>query len=452
MLFCLFRSSCEAFEGVFYAGYFYKYHTKMKESFLSMTSGKTISAPIKRIMVYTHNSIGLGHAFRTLSLITGMQKWRPDIDFLVLSGSSILPIFLNQGIEVVKLPSIKLDIDLPGTPMNPRYLRNLPLESICDFRGRLIQDTFDFFSPDVLMVEHNMAGLMNELLPLLMKKWVRRGTDSTFSLTYVSRGILEYHKRVTNPMENVRHGAVSIDIGALYDSIYVLEDKQVVEAQNGAFSDHHELKKKIRYLGKITNKTYEELLDREQTLKRFCLPDKKIVLLNLGRSRKTCTLAKRFLQILGAMDVNKQYLRVMVIDPYLDAQSVEELRQDPLATHVHFLPFIMDLVHLVRHSHLVISRAGYNIVNEILLTGAKAILIPEPHGSGEQEYRVQTIKREDIFIVMEDAIFQEDMENLIGKALDSPSSPAPFKFDKYATGKFIIEDLENQRRGAENPQ
>ena len=42
-----------------------------------------MSGNIKRVLVYTHNSIGLGHAFRTLAVITGMRKWRPDIDFLI---------------------------------------------------------------------------------------------------------------------------------------------------------------------------------------------------------------------------------------------------------------------------------------------------------------------------------------------------------------------------------
>ncbi|MBM3299753.1 MAG: hypothetical protein FJY85_07345, partial [Deltaproteobacteria bacterium] len=61
---------------------------------------------IKRILVYTHNSIGLGHAFRTLAVVTGIKKWRPDIDFLVMSGCSIPQIFFQEGIEVVKLPSV----------------------------------------------------------------------------------------------------------------------------------------------------------------------------------------------------------------------------------------------------------------------------------------------------------------------------------------------------------
>ena len=117
---------------------------------------------IKRILVYTHNSIGLGHAFRTLAVITSIKRWRPDINFLVITSTSIPQIFFEEGIEVVKLPSVKLDIDRLNDPMIPRYLTDFDVESIFEFRQRIILETFDFFKPDVLMVEHNMTGQMSE--------------------------------------------------------------------------------------------------------------------------------------------------------------------------------------------------------------------------------------------------------------------------------------------------
>jgi predicted glycosyltransferase len=113
---------------------------------------------IKRILVYTHNSIGLGHAFRTLAVITGMKKWRPDIDFLVVSSTSVPQIFFKEGIEVIKLPSVKIDIDHKDNPMQSRYLAGFELETIFDFRQRLIMASFDFFQPDALIIEHNMTA------------------------------------------------------------------------------------------------------------------------------------------------------------------------------------------------------------------------------------------------------------------------------------------------------
>jgi predicted glycosyltransferase len=117
---------------------------------------------IKRILVYTHNSIGLGHAFRTLAVITGMKKWRPDIDFLVVSSTSVPQIFFKEGIEVIKLPSVKIDIDHKDNPMQSRYLTGFELETIFDFRQRLIMASFDF-PPDVRS-SNCMTGQMSELI------------------------------------------------------------------------------------------------------------------------------------------------------------------------------------------------------------------------------------------------------------------------------------------------
>ncbi|MBW1712096.1 MAG: hypothetical protein JRJ59_02975, partial [Deltaproteobacteria bacterium] len=83
---------------------------------------------IKKILVYTHNSIGLGHAVRTLSVITGIRKSRPDIEFMVLSGTSVPQLFFKEGIELVKLPSTRLDIEPDGQFLRPRYLPSLNLE------------------------------------------------------------------------------------------------------------------------------------------------------------------------------------------------------------------------------------------------------------------------------------------------------------------------------------
>ena len=53
---------------------------------------------------------------------------------------------------------------------------------------------------------------------------------------------------------------------------------------------------------------------------------------------------------------------------------------------------------------MMISRAGYNTVNEILLTGAKAVLIPECHGGGEQEQRAMSIQNVNILVAGEEDI------------------------------------------------
>jgi len=399
---------------------------------------------VKRILVYTHNSIGLGHAFRTLAVITGIKKWRPDIDFLVISGTSIPQIFFREGIEVIKLPSIKLDIDREGNPMHSRYLSGFELESIFDFRQSIIMASFDFFQPDALIIEHNMTGQMSELIPLLMKKWMRKGGPVDFALVHICRGIMKWVPLLRIPYQNPRHRSESINIGELYDFMYVLEDREVIDINKAFLGNDPDLEKKIAYLGKITNKVYEELPGRQAALDRFCLPDRKIILISLGRNQQVFPLFRKLLEILEEIGTSPDYLIAMVVDPYLDGAAAEALRNDPRNKWVRFLAFVPDLVELIRHSELVITRAGYNTVNEILLTGTKAIIIPESHGGGEQELRVQTIKRDHVRMLTETEILNDHAaeESILGLlSEDLPRIPSPF--DKYTIGKRIIDDLED---------
>jgi len=401
-----------------------------------------MSRNIKRVLVYTHNSIGLGHAFRTRAVITGIRKWRPDIDFLVISSSSIPQIFFNEGLEVIKLPSIKMDIDNKDNPMLPRYLSDVDLESVFDFRQRVILETFDFFKPDVLVVEHNMTGQMSELIPLLMKKWMRKGGPVDFALVHMCRGIMRWVPLLEIPYENPRHRSESINIGALYDFMYVLEDREVIDINKAFLGNDPELEKKIRYLGKITSKVSEELAPRSEILGRFGLPDQPIVLVTLGRNRRVYDLSDKLLECFEKTGINERYQVLMVLDPYLNKQAVQALRDHRLGSNVTFLPFVPDLVDLVHHSDLVISRAGYNTVNEILLTGTPAILIPESHGSREQEQRVRSVPQKSMRVVTEDEMLNNNMEQLILELLNNSTRRSPGNFDKYAIGKAIIEDLE----------
>ena len=87
--------------------------------------------------------------------------------------------------------------------------------------------------------------------------------------------------------------------------------------------------------------------------------------------------------------------------------------------------------------------AGYNIVNEILLTGTKAILVPESHGGGEQEKRARSIQADNIRVLIEADVLRNSPGEAIMDFLNEPMRHISHKFDKYAIGKSIIEDLEN---------
>jgi predicted glycosyltransferase len=115
---------------------------------------------------------------------------------------------------------------------------------------------------------------------------------------------------------------------------------------------------------------------------------------------------------------------------------------------VRFLEFFPDMVDLVNEADTVISRAGYNTVNEILLTGVKAVLIPESHGGGEQEQRTKSIGAEHVCVLKENEVLEGTGGQQILDFMDKQITSVPHMFDKYEIGKAIIDDLEDWKTHA----
>ena len=407
---------------------------------------------VKRILLYTHNITGLGHAFRSLAVIKGIKKWRPHIDFLVMSGSSVPHIFLKEGIEVVKLPGIKMKFN-EKISLKPRYLKSTHINNIFDYRQKLIIDTFDFFKPQVLIVEHNMNGLMNEVVPLILKKSLRLETSEEFLLVYLSRGILKGLHSIKSPCNNYHHRAGSLDIAGLYDLIYVLENSQIVDFNKEFLGDDSLLEKKIYYTGPVSSTGQEELLHKKEVEKKFGLSGKPVILINLSRHGKILEMIEHFMTYIMKSSIKDDYEIIIVMDPYLDRETEKNIRSSPLCRDILFLYFTPHFVDLINISELVICRAGYNIVNEVLMTGTKALIIPEHHVSGEQERRVKNIPSDNITVKTEAEILECRPDEVIIELLKRKKKVIYFNTDKYRIGKKIIEDIEellkNRQAGVE---
>jgi predicted glycosyltransferase len=276
---------------------------------------------------------------------------------------------------------------------------------------------------------------------------MRKGGPVDFALAHICRGIMKWVPLLEIPYQNPRHRSESINIGSLYDFMYVLEERNVIDINKEFLGNDPELEKKIHYLGKITNKTLDELPDRTQALDRFGLPDKPLIVVSLGRSGRVKDLSVRILEFIDSHNLKSIYQVVIVLDTYLDPAAGETLRTHPSAVGVRFLSFTMDLIDLFNHADLVISRAGYNTVNEIILTGVKAVVIPESHGSGEQEQRAMSVEAGNVMVLNEDDALEKDFGSSIVDFLQNGSRSMPKPLDKYAIGRTIIEDLEKWQPG-----
>ncbi len=404
---------------------------------------------IKRILFYTHNSVGLGHAFRTLAVITGMRRWLPATEFMVLSGTSVPQIFFEEGIEVIRLPSVRLCVDSPGHEFQPRYLRGLSTDKIFDFRRRIIMEAYDFFSPDVFMVEHKMGGLMNEVVPVLLKRLQIQPPHKKVVLSHISRGIIGPIPRMSVPTGNADEPTAS-SIAHLYDSIYVLEDRTTVNVHKEYCGGEDGLEDKIHYLGRITSRALEELADPDKVLHCHRLTGKRVILMSLCRHGPVVELTISLLAAFERAGLADDHQIVVVLDPYLDRETHREQRAACLSRGALVLPFVPQLVDLMNAADLVICRAGYNMVNEVLMTGVRALIIPEHHPSAEQERRAGLISLDHVMVAGTEEILHGHPETMLLELLSRNRGPTRSDFDKYAVGRRLADDLEARSLAADH--
>ncbi|WP_028324049.1 glycosyltransferase family protein [Desulfatirhabdium butyrativorans] len=397
-----------------------------------------MSHHVHKILIYSHNAIGLGHMFRVLAVINGIKGWRPDIEFLVVSGTSVPHVLLSHGIEVIKLPSVKKFPESPDSSLVPRYLNNTRIEDILEYRKQILLGAFEFFRPDVLMIEHYLEGLSGEILPLLEHKMASRGTAREFLLVHLCRGIFGQTHRDARDVS----GFPFADSISLYDLMYVFEERNVIDLNTEHFGNDPLIDGKIRYVGKITEKNREEISSPMEVIRRFRLSEKPIILLHLSRHGNIEALSGRLVESLSILGISLKFQVVMVLDPYLESGVRERLRKCPLFREVRFLPFSYPLIDLIHASELVICRAGYNTINELLLTDTRAIVIPEHHVSGEQERRANLLPRDNIVVMGEREVLGPSLETVLREILCRPKTLLHFRFDKYRIGREMIGDME----------
>src|SRR5215203_6044386 len=103
-----------------------------------------------RVLMYSHDSYGLGHLRRTLALAEAFVERDPDTNVLILTGSTVSGAFsMSRGVEIVKLPSA---IKVANGLYKPDRM-SVSFELLRDLRSDLILSAARSFHPDAFIVD-----------------------------------------------------------------------------------------------------------------------------------------------------------------------------------------------------------------------------------------------------------------------------------------------------------
>ena len=173
-------------------------------------------------------------------------------------------------------------------------------------------------------------------------------------------------------------------------------------------------KKKVVYTG---NPRSEEIINVKKKSKRDLGfdKDKKLVVVVMG-SLGSITMTTKIKELIPGF--NNKYYQVLVITGKNYFDDYKELK---VSDNVKIVPFMEDLINLLKDSDLIVSRAGASTIAEITAIGLPAILVPSPYVTNNHQYK-NAKELEDIGackIVSEEEFSKDKIINEIDKLFDN---------------------------------
>ena len=102
-----------------------------------------------RVLIYSHDTMGLGHLRRCSTIAHSLVRQYPDLSVLILSGSPIIGSFdFRSRIDFVRIPGVIKLRNGEYTSLN----LGIDFEQTIHMRAAIIKHTADIFAPDMIIV------------------------------------------------------------------------------------------------------------------------------------------------------------------------------------------------------------------------------------------------------------------------------------------------------------
>ncbi|SMH44109.1 glycosyltransferase family protein [Azospirillum agricola] len=117
-----------------------------------------------RILLYSHDTFGLGHLRRSRTIAQALVSAFPDASALILTGSPVAGRFdFPERVDHVRLPGVVKLQDGSYTAQN----LGLPIEEMTAMRAEIIRAAAQSFRPTLAVVDKEPTGLHGEFVPAL---------------------------------------------------------------------------------------------------------------------------------------------------------------------------------------------------------------------------------------------------------------------------------------------
>lgn len=353
-----------------------------------------------KILLYSHDTTGLGNISRTLLLARALHHDYPKAAILIVTGSPVIHAFrIPEGVDYIKIPSLDR---IDSERYEPRFLSQWSSE-VAQMRKAILKRTVLGFKPDLMIIDKRPAGVDGELLETLqaLKQWAY-----PTKLVLGVRDILDDPERTQKSLRD-NHAFELIE--RYYDQVWVYGSPEVFD-HVGRYGYPKAILPKVHYCGYLQRPTEENKPNKH---KKACR-----VLVTTGGGGDGSKITKAYLEGLQNLPRRINLKSTVIFGPEMPEEERQALISDyEHLEDVNFRDFEPDLTRRYAKADVVVSMAGYNTVCELLSFKKKAVLIPRDKPVMEQLIRARRLTELGFFRMVEPA--QLNPETLIQSVIST---------------------------------
>lgn len=341
-------------------------------------------APPFNILMYSHDTYGLGHIRRTMAIANHLRGTNTNI--LILTGSPIAGRFaLPSQVDFVRVPGM-----IKKTNDEYRALSiKIDDEQALNIRTNIILATAQTFRPDLFIVDKEPLGLKREVLPTL--EWLSESMPNTRTVLGL-RDILDDPAVITSDW---RERDIYSYLAKLYDEIWIYGNEKtynpVVQYQ---FPE--EIRDRVVFTGYIPRLKQHGGI-RKKIRRRFrILPKDTFLLVTTGGGGDGFDVLNHFVAMHDYFPTTLPFKSLIVTGPFMPKKKREQIKRRGRVYGIKTIPFHSRPEELIQAADLVISMGGYNTICEILTQQTPALIIPRETPRTEQLIRARCLKDQEL--------------------------------------------------------
>ncbi len=384
---------------------------------------------IYNILMYSHDTYGLGHIRRTMAIASHLLGPRTNI--LILTGSPIAGRFsFPDRIDFVRIPGMIKKTNDEYLPLSIKINARHAL----DIRKNIITATAKTFQPHLFIVDKEPLGLKKEILPTL--QWLRRCRPDTRSIL----GLRDVMDDADTVKKDWKEKNVYEHLEKLYSEIWIYGNREFYDPVD-EYDISESISRKMYFTGYIPRKIPGKEAVRGIT-KEFGLKcGQKLVVATTGGGGDGYRVMDTYLKMLESFTHNPPFKSVLITGPFMPKQERKDVFRRARQLGVRTYHFYRQMEKIFAAADIVVSMGGYNTLCEILGQGTLSLVIPRETPRQEQIIRARAFHRQNLvdYIPWSDytpALLKEKIFALL-------ENPAPYK---EAISRFKLTGLETMQR------